>query len=118
MARIYTPRGTPLPDRLKAYSVPVASGCIEWSAQIDSRGYGRIKVEGKPAAAYRVAYEVEKGPIPEGMEVCHKCDNTRCINPDHLFLGTHKENMHDMWAKGRARPRGKIAALRAHAETK
>lgn len=81
-----------------------ANGCWEWSPRNKAR-YGRIKVnktdKNHGSAAHRVAYEVFVGPIPKGMEVCHTCDNGYCVNPKHLFLGTHRDNMDDMKRKGR-----------------
>lgn len=58
--------------------------------------------------SHRVAWELTNRPIPEGMLVCHRCDNPPCCRPDHLFLGTHDENMADKSAKGRARGREKL----------
>lgn len=70
------------------------TACHLWTGAV-SKGYGRLKVKGKGAKAYRVAYELAKGPIPAGAHVLHDCANTLCVNPDHLRLGTHAENMQD-----------------------
>ncbi len=77
------------------------NGCWEWIGNIDRDGYGRYGVKTK---AYRYSYERFKGSIPEGMCVCHNCpggDNKKCVNPDHLWLGTHEQNIHDKEKKGK-----------------
>lgn len=74
------------------------NGCWEWHGARNDRGYGTVT---KNVRAHRYAYELLGGPIPEGMCVCHTCDNPPCINPAHLFLGTIGENNRDRHAKGR-----------------
>lgn len=89
-----------LSDIFEYYVVDTESGCWNWTRG-KSKGYGAINANGRMWAAHRVSYERAKGPIPEGMSVCHSCDNPACINPAHLFIGTHRDNMLDKERKGR-----------------
>lgn len=82
--------------------IPVTeTGCWLWTGSTTTDGYGSLRFDGKWSMAHRLAYALEKGEIPVGMLVCHKCDVPLCCNPDHLFAGTHKDNIQDCVRKGR-----------------
>lgn len=82
------------------------SPCWDWMAARNPQGYGRIQMSGRspnPQGAHRISWELYRGEIPEGLHVLHRCDRPCCVNPEHLFLGTNKDNVDDKVAKGRQR---------------
>ena len=83
------------------------SGCWLWTGSATDKGYGHMWFKGKYVKSHRISYMLHCGAIPDGHVVCHSCDVPYCINPDHLFVGTTKDNIHDCINKGRAK-RGRV----------
>lgn len=79
--------------------------CWEWTGKLNHSGYGILctgpRANRKRTRAHRISWEIHNGPIPERKLVLHKCDNKKCVNPNHLYLGTHSNNMQDAWDRGR-----------------
>jgi len=93
-------KSRPIRERFNEKWTPDENGCWIWTSARTPTGYGSIWV-GSNARAHRVSWELHRGPIPVGLHVLHRCDVPLCVRPEHLFLGTHNENMADMVAKGR-----------------
>lgn len=86
------------------YDVDRDTGCWLWNAHKDKDGYGRIQYAGKAWRANRIAWLIHHGDIQKGRIICHTCDVTACVNPEHLYLGTHKSNMRDKVDRHREAP--------------
>ena len=97
--------GRPWPIRFwEKVPAPLGDECMEWTGHRNQSGYGQHGRDGKRWMAHRISYEMHNGPIPQGMQVCHHCDNPPCVRPDHLFLGTARDNARDRQNKGRFTP--------------
>lgn len=92
-------------ELIAKYSVPEPnSGCWLWTRAVSDAGYGKLWVDGRCRMATHISLEAVGRPVPKGMEACHHCDVPACVNPDHLFIGTQRDNIHDCMAKGRFVP--------------
>ncbi len=104
MTRAYTRRPVATRFWLKVDKTPT---CWLWTAAKDSDGYGKFD----RTRAHRASWTMANGPIPEGLYVCHRCDNPTCVRPDHLFLGTNTDNMRDKAEKQRGTPRNSVLSF-------
>ena len=101
------PSDMPIIDRLLYRSIDgrtvpyVGTPCREWIKRKNEKGYGQIGIGGKSYLTHKLMWEVCKGPVPIGLQVCHRCDNPSCVRLDHLFLGTNRDNAKDSKDKGR-----------------
>lgn len=97
------PKHPPWPERFQVMTERVGD-CLEWTGARTQAGYGKASVAGvRWIPAHRAAWELANGPIPDGTYVLHRCDNPPCVAVNHLFLGTHSDNMRDMLSKNRGR---------------
>jgi hypothetical protein len=115
-------------ERIKVNSTVDSNGCWNWSKST-WLGYGKTVCNGRSMQAHRFAWSVLVGPIPKDMQVNHKCHNRKCVNPEHLYIGTQQDNMRDMEQAGRgvkrigeAHPKAKltdldVVAIRSSIET-
>lgn len=98
---------------LKKVEKDIHTGCWRWTGATINKGYGKINIEGKTLLTHRVSWEVfNNKKIPQNDLVLHKCDNGMCVNPDHLFLGNHKDNTQDMMQKKRTKFIGLMDRIR------
>lgn len=94
------------PEQVFEYFLPARrpfNDCWEWQGSIAGVGYGKVVVEGRQVYSHRLAWEVTRGPIPQGVQIRHVCDNRRCVNPGHLVDGSFYDNMQDAIDRNRFR---------------
>jgi hypothetical protein len=121
--RVLAPSHLTASEYLAFNSIPEPnSGCFLWLKSLSSDGYGNATVNGRWQSAHRLAWEAANGPVPPDMIVCHKCDVPSCVNPQHLWLGTHGANARDRDNKnrtsrmpGEVNPLSKIKEHQVHA---
>lgn len=108
-----------MPDFYEKYSYSIEyepnTGCILWSGSYTHNGYGQLGLNNKNTRAHRSSYIVHYGSIPDGKLVCHKCDTRACVNHEHLFLGSPKDNSLDTSKKGRFKNSKKAECPKGHA---
>lgn len=108
-------------ERFLQFVAAGENGCLLWTGRRYSKpnfDYGEFRhADGRREGAHRVAWQISNGPIPDGLFVCHHCDNPPCVNPAHLFLGTNADNMRDCFAKGRHVVPSPVEAIRRLSDT-
>ena len=97
-------------------ATPNENGCHLWTGAISANGYGAIRIDNTTQPAHRVAYELAKGSIPDGMLVTHSCDTPLCCNPNHLILGTHSENLQEAYDRKLRLPKGQKGEAHGHSK--
>lgn len=109
-------RGSPQERFDAAYIPEPNSGCWLWLRVLNKKddGYGTLRLNGICQSAHRVSWVLHRGTIPEGLWVLHRCDVPSCVNPDHLFLGTHQDNVDDKMRKGRHAQKARSHCIRGH----
>lgn len=99
--------------RFERSYLKIETGCWEWQGKLDRYGYGSLKVNNKTTKAHRYSYEKYYGPFDKKLHVLHTCDNSKCVNPHHLFLGTNQDNVKDRVAKNRTKTGTKKLSVEA-----
>lgn len=101
------PRVKPMmePEDFWERLITLDTGCLVWQGSLSKNGYGLCRYQGKLSMTHRLAWVLANGPVPTRLLVLHRCDNKPCCNPEHLFLGTHADNMRDAQMKGRIKTR-------------
>ena len=99
-------------------TIVTSTGCMEWQGYIGTDGYGSVAILKKYKHAHLHVWEILHNELTQNIHVLHKCDNRKCINPEHLFLGTHQDNVKDMVSKGRQAVGGNHGKCKIHGEKK
>ncbi len=98
--------------------VKITKDCWEWVGHIKKDGHGQLMINLKSFSAHRLAWLLLRGDIPGGSCICHKCDNPKCVNPDHLYLGSKASNLQDMWDRNERSMKPQKGSLNNYAKLK